>query len=123
MQNASRAIFTLYKAGIPIVAGTDASSWPVFPNFFHGTSMIREMELLCKIGIRPMDVISSATKIPAEMMGLSDKIGTIEKGKYGDMIVIREDPLKNPTALESLMWTIKGGDARTPKAWMADNPA
>lgn len=123
MQNASRAILTLYKAGIPIVAGTDASSWPVFPNFFHGTSMIREMELLCKIGIRPMDVISSATKIPAEMMGLSDKIGTIEKGKYGDMIVIREDPLKNPTALESLMWTIKGGDARTPKAWMADNPA
>ncbi|WP_022667156.1 amidohydrolase family protein [Desulfospira joergensenii] len=123
MQNASRAILTLYKAGIPIVAGTDASSWPVFPNFFHGTSMIREMELLCKIGIPPMDVISSATKIPAEMMGLSDRIGTIERGKYGDMIVVREDPLKNPTALESLMWTIKGGDARTPEAWMTDDPA
>lgn len=119
MQQASRAIITLYNAGIPIVAGTDASSWPVFPNFFHGTSMIREMELLCKIGIQPMDVISSATKIPAEMMGLSDRIGSIEKGKYGDMIVVREDPLKKTTALESLMWTIKGGEARTPKAWMA----
>lgn len=123
LQSASRAILTLYNAGIPIVAGTDASSWPVFPNFFHGTSMLREMELLYKIGIPPMDAILSATKIPAEMMGISDRIGTIEKGKYGDMIVVREDPLKDPAALASLMWTIKGGDARTPEAWMAGNPA
>ncbi len=122
LQSASRAILSLYEAGIPIAAGTDASSWPVFPNFFHGTSMIREMELLYKIGIPPMNVISSATRVPAQMMGISDRIGTIEKGKYADMIVVREDPLENPTALESLMWTIKGGDARTPAQWMADNP-
>ncbi len=119
LKNASTAIQTLHEAGIPIVAGTDASSWPVFPNFYHGTSMIREIELLHKAGIRPMDVISSATRIPAEMMGLADRIGTLEKGKQGDMIVVRKDPLKNPTALESLIWTIKDGEARTPEEWMA----
>lgn len=119
LKSASAAIQTLHEAGIPIVAGTDASSWPVFPNFYHGTSMIREIELLHKAGIRPMDVISSATRIPAEMMGLADRIGTLEKGKQGDMIVVRKDPLKNPTALESLMWTIKEGEARTPEEWMA----
>jgi hypothetical protein len=119
LKSASATIQTLHEAGIPIVAGTDASSWPVFPNFYHGTSMIREIELLHKAGIRPMDVISSATRIPAEMMGLADRIGTLEKGKQGDMIVVRKDPLKNPTALESLMWTIKEGEARTPEEWMA----
>ena len=118
LESASKAILTLYEAGIPIVAGTDASSWPVFPNFFHGTSMIREMELLYKIGIPPMEVIASATRIPAEMMGKADRIGTLEKGKVGDMIVVRKDPLKDPSALESLLWTIKEGEALTPEEWM-----
>ena len=119
LANASNAIATMHKSGIPIVVGTDASSWPVFLNFFHGPSTIREIELLGNARIPPVDVISSATKIPSEMMGLEKLIGTIEVGKRADLIVVRDDPLKNLSALKSLLWTIKDGEARTPEEWMA----
>jgi imidazolonepropionase-like amidohydrolase len=112
--NASKAIVTMHKAGIPIVVGTDASSWPVFLNFFHGPSTIREIELLGNAGIPPIDVISSATKIPSEMMGLEKLIGTVEIGKRADLIVVQDDPLENLSALKSLSWVIKEGEARTP---------
>jgi imidazolonepropionase-like amidohydrolase len=118
LTNASNAIATMYKAGIPIVVGTDASSWPVFLNFFHGPSTIREIELLGNAGIPPMDVISSATRIPSEMMGLGNLIGTVEVKKRADLIVVRDDPLKDLSALKSLLWTIKDGEARTPDEWM-----
>ena len=119
LTNASNAIATMYRSGIPIVVGTDASSWPVFLNFFHGPSTIREIELLGNAGIPPIDVISSATKIPSEMMGLEKLIGTVEVGKRADLIVVQDDPLENLSALKSLLWTIKDGEARTPEEWMA----
>lgn len=118
LTNATKAIVTMHKAGIPIVVGTDASNWPVFLNFFHGPSTIREIELLGNAGIPPMDTILSATRIPAEMMGLQNLIGTVEVGKWADLIVVRDDPLKDLSALRSLMWTIKDGEARTPAEWM-----
>ena len=118
LENASRAILRMHQAGIPIVVGTDASSWPVFLNFFHGSSTIRELELLEALGIPPMDVISSATSIPAGMMGLGDKLGTIEKGKLADLIVVPGNPLENLSSLRSLRYVIKGGEVRTPEGWM-----
>ena len=120
LANASHAIATMHKSGIPIVVGTDASSWPLFLNFFHGPSTIREIELLGKAGIPPMDVISSATRIPAKMMGLEKLIGTVEVGKRADMIVVRENPLEDLSAIKSILWTIKDGEARTPAEWMSD---
>jgi imidazolonepropionase-like amidohydrolase len=118
LNNATKAVVTMHKAGIPIVVGTDASNWPVFLSFFHGPSTIREIELLGNAGIPPMDVILSATRIPAEMMGLQNHIGTVEVGKRADLIVVRDDPLKDLSALRSLMWTIKDGESRTPEEWM-----
>jgi len=118
LNNASKAILKMYKAGIPIVVGTDSANWPLFLNFFHGPSTIREIELLGKAGIPPMDVLLSATRIPAEMMGINNLIGTVEVGKRADLIVIRDDPLKDLTALRTLMWTIKDGEARTPAEWV-----
>ncbi len=118
LASASNAVATMHKAGIPIVVGTDASSWPVFLNFFHGPSTIREIELLGYAGIPPMDVISSATRIPSEMMGLEKSIGTVEIGKRADLIVVQGDPLEDLSALKSILWTIKDGEARTPEGWM-----
>lgn len=118
LTNASKAIATMHKAGVSIAVGTDASSWPVFLNFFHGPSTIREIELLGKAGMPPIDVISSATRIPSEMMGLESLIGTVEVGKRADLIVVRDDPLKDLSALKSLLWTIKDGEALTPEEWM-----
>ncbi len=119
LASSSKAIATMHQSGIPIVVGTDASSWPVFLNFFHGPSTIREMELLGSAGMPPMDVISSATRIPAEMMGLEKLIGTVEVGKRADLIVVQDDPLEDLSALKSLLWTVKDGEARTPEEWIS----
>lgn len=118
LTSSSKAIATMHASGIPIVVGSDASSWPGFLNFFHGTSTIREMELLGNAGIPAMDVIVSATKIPSEMMGLENVIGTLEVGKRADLIVVQGDPLEDLSALKSLLWTIKDGEAHTPGEWM-----
>ncbi len=121
LANATNAVVTLHQAGIPIAVGTDASNWPLYLNFFHGASTIREIELLGAAGISPQDVIASASRIPSEMMGIDHLVGTVEVGKRADLIIIRDDPLKDLSALRSLMWTIKDGDPKTPQEWLGDN--
>ncbi len=121
VENAGNAIVTMYKAGIPIVVGTDTANWPVFINFFHGPSTILELELLEKAGMKPIDIISSATRIPAEMIGKDHEIGTVEVGKRADLIIVRDDPLKNLNALKKISWIIKDGNPRTPGEWMRGN--
>jgi len=64
-------------------------------------------------------VMASATRMPAEMMGVSDKIGTLKPGKCADLIVLANDPLKDISAYRSLMLAIKDGIAKTPPQWMA----
>jgi imidazolonepropionase-like amidohydrolase len=119
VKNSARAIVTMHHAGVPIVVGTDSANWPLFLNNFHGPSTILELEMLKEAGMDPLDIISSATRIPAEMMRKSGTLGTVEVGKRGDMIVVKDDPLKDIRALRSLSWTIKDGEARSPKEWMA----
>jgi imidazolonepropionase-like amidohydrolase len=78
------------KAGIKIAMGTDAGYTPC-P---HGTNAF-ELELLVKYGMSPMEAIQSATKNAASALRLDDKLGTIEKGKLADIIVVEGDPLKD----------------------------
>jgi imidazolonepropionase-like amidohydrolase len=113
-----QAISTMHEAGIRIVSGTDSGAWPVFPSCFHGYSTIREMEVLAAAGLPPMAVLEAATRLPAEMLGLADQLGTVEVGKRADLIVLAEDPLADMKALRSIQWTIKDGEARRPAAWM-----
>ena len=61
----------------------------------YGFAYIRELELLREAGFHPLEVIMSATLRGAEALGMDDQIGTIEKGKLADMIVIEENPLLN----------------------------
>ena len=121
VKNAGNAIVTLHRAGIPIVLGTDTANWPVFINFFHGPSTILELELLEKAGLDPIDIISSATRIPAEMIRKDHDIGTVESGKRADLIIVKEDPLKKINALRQISWTIKDGIAKTPTEWIKEN--
>ena len=60
----------------------------------------------------------SATRIPAEMLGLGDEIGTVEVGKRADLLIVRGDPLEDLRALRQVLWTVAGGVARTPEEWM-----
>jgi imidazolonepropionase-like amidohydrolase len=57
----------------------------------------------------PMQAIRSGTVVPAELLGWSDKIGTIEVGKWADLVGVSGDPLKDITELERVTFVMKGG--------------
>ena len=61
----------------------------------YGFGYIQELELIRESGFHPMEVIRSATLHAAEAIGMEQKIGTIEVGKFADMIIMEENPLKN----------------------------
>lgn len=84
-----------YKAGITIAMGADAGT----PFNGHGENL-KELELLAGIGLSPMEAISSATRVASETLGLGSRIGTIEAGKWADLIVVEGDPLQDITVLQ-----------------------
>ena len=114
-----RNLLRLWKAGVPIAVGSDAPSpWPFAPYHFHGAATLREIELLGNAGIPPMAAIIAATRVPAEMLGLAAELGTVEVGKRADLVVVRDDPLRDLRALGTIRWTIRDGVARTPDEWL-----
>ena len=81
-----------YKAGVKIAMGTDAGV------FKHGTNL-RELELMCNAGMTPMDAIVASTKTAAECLGWEENVGTIEAGKFADILVIKGNPLEDIKSL------------------------
>jgi len=64
---------------------------------------------MVKFGMSPSQAIQAATSVAAEMMGWQDRIGSIEKGKFADIIAVSADPLKDITELERVKFVMKGG--------------
>ncbi len=81
-----------YQAGVRIAMGTDAAVVP------HGTNL-RELALMAGVGMTPMDVIVSSTRLAAECLGWQDRLGTLEAGKLADVVIARSDPLADLRAL------------------------
>ncbi len=103
------------------MAATDVPSpWDGSSTFFHGPGMLRELELLVEAGIPPHAAIQSATRIPAEMLGLQDQVGTVRVGMRADLTVVNGDPLEDIRALRDIRWTVRDGELRTPAGWMGD---
>ncbi|SDH53601.1 MULTISPECIES: amidohydrolase family protein [unclassified Duganella] len=90
------------KAGVPIAFGTDAAVYP------HGLNA-REFAVLVKLGMTPAQALRTATVNAADLLGWSDKVGSIEAGKYADLIAVDGDPLKDVRTLEQVQWVMKGG--------------
>lgn len=90
-----RSIRKAHQAGVPVAAGTDAGT----PYNRHGENL-NEMELLIKTGFTPMEAIVAATQTGSEVLGLEKKIGTLEKGKLADLIVVDGDPLRDISLLQ-----------------------
>lgn len=88
----NRVLVKAFKeAGVPIVAGTDSGTSGVV----WGFSLHDEMELLAEAGLTNEEVLAAATSLPAMWLGIEDKIGTVEVGKYADLILLDANPLEN----------------------------
>ncbi|MTI38847.1 amidohydrolase family protein [Fulvivirga lutimaris] len=74
-----------------VTAGSDSG----FIFQLYGFAYIRELELLREAGFHPLEVIRSATLNGAELLGMDDKIGTVEVGKLADFVIVEENPLAN----------------------------
>jgi imidazolonepropionase-like amidohydrolase len=90
------------KAGVQIGFGTDAG---VFP---HGQNA-REFAVRAEFGETPMQGIMAATKVAAEVLGWSDRVGTVTPGKFADIIAVAGDPVADITELERITFVMKGG--------------
>jgi imidazolonepropionase-like amidohydrolase len=75
--------------------GTDAGVMP------HGTNL-RELGLMCNIGMSPMESIVATTKVAAECLQWQDRLGTLETGKLADVVVAGTDPLEDIRSLENV---------------------
>jgi len=92
------------KYGVKVSTGTDAGYPPLIFN-----DVINEIESLAKISNSPLKALQASTTIAAEVMDLENYIGSIEKGKLADIIIMEENPLKNISVLKDIKIIIKDG--------------
>jgi hypothetical protein len=88
-------LLSLFRAGINVVAGTDAGNIGTL----HGPSLLRELLAMEAAGLSPTEVIRSATWNAAQMLGETEQWGSLEAGKVADIVVLEKNPL---TALDPL---------------------
>jgi hypothetical protein len=97
------------RAGIPIVMGTDAGN----PLTLHGPAAFAEMETMQRDGMPPMEVLVASTRPAARAMGREKDLGTIEKGKSADLVIVAADPSRDVANLRQLRWVMRSGVARS----------
>lgn len=90
------------KSGVTICMGGDVGV------FTHGTNA-REMELMVEYGMKPIDVLKSATSVNADVFGYSDEIGRIKKGLFADIIAVAGDPSTDIKNIRKVVFVMKDG--------------
>ena len=91
------------KAGVKFAFGTDAGVYP------HGDNG-KQFKFLVELGFTPMQAIQMATVNAADLMGWSDRVGSLAPGHFADIIAVEGDPLKDVTLLEHVSFVMKGGE-------------
>jgi imidazolonepropionase-like amidohydrolase len=91
------------KAGVKIAFGTDVGgfSWDINPAV--------QFKTMVGLGMTPAQALRSATTDAADLLGWSEQIGSIEPGKFADIIAVPGDPLQDITVLEKAQFVMKGG--------------
>ncbi|MAJ68152.1 MAG: amidohydrolase family protein [Alteromonadaceae bacterium TMED7] len=91
-----------YKNGVNIAFGTDSGVSA------HGDNG-QEFGLMVEAGMPPAEAIQAATINAATMLGIEDKLGTLEAGKFADIVAVKGNPLQDITTLENVQFVMKGG--------------
>ncbi len=86
---AMRMVKLMNDCGVELMAGTDTGD----PYTIPGVTLHRELELLVKAGLTPMQALQTATTIPARYLGWEDSVGTLKQGKVADLVLLDANPL------------------------------
>jgi imidazolonepropionase-like amidohydrolase len=90
------------QAGVKLAFGTDAG---VYPHGWNG----KQFATMVRFGMTSMQAIQSATGQAADLLGWSDRVGSLQAGRYADIIAVDGDPLQDVTELERVRFVMKGG--------------
>jgi imidazolonepropionase-like amidohydrolase len=91
-----------FQAGAKIAYGTDSGVYP------HGDNA-KQFAKMVEWGMKPIDAIQASTINAADLMGWSEKVGSLEKGRYADLIAVEGNPLSDVKLLENVKFVMKGG--------------
>lgn len=100
----------IHRAGIEIMAGTDTPIGLLTP----GKSLHRELFLLVKAGLTPMEALKTATLNPARYFGMEDELGSVEEGMWADLIILDANPLEDIRNTKKIHTVIKQGNIFDP---------
>jgi imidazolonepropionase-like amidohydrolase len=96
----------MHRAGVPLMAGTDtAAGVYVIPGF----SLHQELELFVKAGLTPTEALQTATLNPAKFLGRTRDLGTVEKGKFADLVLLDANPLPDIRNTQKISAVVLGG--------------
>jgi imidazolonepropionase-like amidohydrolase len=95
----------LVDAGVNVATGTDAGNIGTF----HASSYIQELETMQGAGLSNREILKASTINAASGFGISDKYGSVEKGKNADLLLLQKNPLESISHLNSIEWVIKSG--------------
>jgi imidazolonepropionase-like amidohydrolase len=107
-QRYDQLIQRVLRSGAKFAAGSDMCWY--YPGKTRGEASINAVVKLRNAGIPPLDVIRSITSNAAEMLGWADRLGTIESGKFADLVAVAGDPVADITELERVRFVMKGGE-------------
>ncbi len=99
----------IFAAGIPVAMGTDAGN----PLTLHGPAVYAEMEAMQAAGLTPMQVLAASTRGGAAAMGREKDLGTVEKDKLADLLIVAADPTADVANLRQVRYVVRGGVVRS----------
>jgi imidazolonepropionase-like amidohydrolase len=101
-----QVVNAMHKAGIPFLAGTDT---PPGVYVFPGFSLHQELQRFVAAGFTPLEALQTATLNPAKFLGMQDRLGTIEKGKLADLVLLDANPLENIRNTQAIAGVVVNG--------------
>jgi imidazolonepropionase-like amidohydrolase len=106
-QQAVALVARVLKSGVKFAAGSDMGWY--YPGKTRGQATATMFPALRAGGLQPLDILRAVTTSAAEMIGWQDRVGSVEAGKFADLVAVAGDPLADITELERVIFVMKGG--------------